>query len=335
MKDKVLFSLLLCFFSICFFSCAREAKTTSIEQVVLYANITGIESILDNFEDMTGIQVDYNRVSTTDFLSRVLKEHASDSLAADVIQAPITVLNQLSQAGILTPYISSSADDFPEWTKRESEGIYKFAIEYVGIIYNKTFIFSEEAPQSYQQLTDPKWKDKIVMPDPAVHLTTVSWLVALKEHIFDNNEIEWMDFVYGLAANNPLLVESFTPTASVILSGERSIGISMPKYLITMPSDSLDWVKSVPLLGSLRGIGIYVNARNLAGAKRFIDYWLSDSVGETLADEVGEYVLTPGVYPPIEGMEQANVVPITDLSDEENIYWSNVFKEIFHKNSEM
>ncbi|MCL2065291.1 MAG: extracellular solute-binding protein [Candidatus Cloacimonetes bacterium] len=334
MKNNVLFVLLLCSFSIYFCSCVNQSKSNSIENVVLYANITGIESILDDFEVRTGLHVVYNRVSTTDFLSTIINEHDINNLSADIIQAPITVLNQLSKAGILTPYISSSADDFPDWTKRESEGIYKFAIEYVGIIYNSELISSEEAPQNYQNLTDPQWKDKIVMPDPAVHLTTVSWLVALKEHVFENNSTDWMDFIYGLAANNPMLVTSFTPTASVLLSGEKSIAISMPKYLITNPSDRLNWVKTVPLFGSLRGIGIYANAENPVGAKSFIDYWLSDSVGETLANEVGEYVLTPGIYPPIEGMEQAVVLPIADLSDEETIHWANIFKEIFHKSGE-
>jgi iron(III) transport system substrate-binding protein len=50
---------------------------------------------------------------------------------------------------------------------------------------------------------------------------------------------------------------------------------------------------------------------------------------EMLAKDVGEYVLAPGVYPPIDGMSQAKVLPIRELSDEEIQKWGAEFKKIF------
>ena len=50
---------------------------------------------------------------------------------------------------------------------------------------------------------------------------------------------------------------------------------------------------------------------------------------EILAKEVGEYVLAPGIYPPIAGMDKAKVVSIRELSDEEIQKWGNQFKKIF------
>ncbi len=48
-----------------------------------------------------------------------------------------------------------------------------------------------------------------------------------------------------------------------------------------------------------------------------------------LADKVGEYVLAPGVFPPIEGIGETRVLPIRELSDEEIRSWGEKFKEIF------
>jgi iron(III) transport system substrate-binding protein len=48
-----------------------------------------------------------------------------------------------------------------------------------------------------------------------------------------------------------------------------------------------------------------------------------------LATEVGEYVLAPGVYPPIDGMDKAKVIPIRTLSDEEISSYGAMFKKIF------
>ena len=48
-----------------------------------------------------------------------------------------------------------------------------------------------------------------------------------------------------------------------------------------------------------------------------------------LAKDVGEYVLAPGVYPPIDGMDKAKVIAIRELSDAEIQKWSGEFKKIF------
>jgi iron(III) transport system substrate-binding protein len=64
-------------------------------------------------------------------------------------------------------------------------------------------------------------------------------------------------------------------------------------------------------------------------ARLFVDYWLSEKAMGVLAKDVGEYVLAPGVYPPIDGMDQAKVLSIRDLSDEEIRSWGDKFKTIF------
>ena len=323
MKTKLVTMTITILIALAMVSCAKK------NEIVMYANITAVEPILADFETQTGITVEYARISATEYLDIVYKGHADRSLKADVFQAPITILDQLALMGFLSPYTSAAAIDFPDWAKRESEGIYKFAVELVGMVYNADFVAPDDIPNTYQDLTEPKWKDKIVMPYPATHPTTISWLLALKEHVFDNDDTQWQQFLKGLAANKPLFVESFTPSAAVLASGERYIGISMPKYVITNKDSSLDWVRTENMMGSLRGIGISAYSKNTESARQFIDYWLSDDVGIFLANEVGEYVLVPDVYPPLTGIKEINVIPIRDLDDEETARWGEYFKEIF------
>ncbi|MDR3201388.1 MAG: extracellular solute-binding protein, partial [Spirochaetales bacterium] len=186
--------------------------------VAFYANITSVDPLMADFEGKVGVKAEYTRISTTKFLSTVFTEFEAGKLLADVIQAPLPVMEQLRAGGVLTPYISPSAQGYPDWAKRENEGIYMFGIEYVGIIYNKELVKPEDVPKTYRNLTDPKWRNKIVMADPSIHPTTISWLVALKEHAFSNNEIQWRAFLAGLAANNPMFVASFGPTPAPLAS---------------------------------------------------------------------------------------------------------------------
>ena len=303
-------------------------RARSDGRVAFYANITAIEPIMKAFTADMGVKGEYTRIASPKFVATTITEFEAGKLSADVVQAPVPVMDLLKERGILASYRSPAAAGYPDWTRKDDR-MQLFGIEYVGIIFNKELVKPGEAPRRYQDLADPKWRNKIVMANPANHPSTISWLVGLKETVF-KSEAEWMSFVKGLAANQPMFVASFGPTPAPIASGEKPIGISMPKYIVTMAPAPLDWARlEQPLLGTPRAIGITSKAPRPAAARVFVDYWLSRKSMEILAKDVGEYVLAPGVYPPIDGMSKAKVLPIRELSDEEIQKWGAEFKKIF------
>lgn len=304
------------------------AKAKAEGTATFYANITAVEPIMEGFEADTGVKGAYTRISTSKFLATVLTEFEAGKLMADVVQAPLPVLEILKSKGVLASYSSPAAAGYADWTRKD-DAIQLFGIEYVGLIYNKELVKAADVPKRYEDLADPKWKDKIVMANPANHATTISWLVGLKETVFASEE-EWMSFLKGLAANKPMFVASFGPTPAPVESGEKLIAISMPKYIITKAPAPLDWARvEQPLLGTPRAIAVTSKAPHPNAARLFVDYWLSEKAMGVLAKDVGEYVLAPGVYPPIDGMDKATVMPIRDLSDEEIRKWGDQFKTIF------
>jgi len=304
----------------------EKAKTEG--KVTFYANITAIEPIMEEFTKVKGIKGEYTRISTSKFLATVLTEHQAGKLIADVLQSPLPIMELLKEKGVLASYQSPAASSYPEWTRKDDK-IQIFGIEYVALIYNKELVKPEDAPKKYEDLTDPKWQGKIVMANPSAHATTISWLVGLKENVFASEEA-WMAFVKGLAANKPMFVKSFGPTPAPVESGEKLIAISMPKYIITKAPAPLDWARvEQPLLGTPRGISVAATAKHPNAAKVFVDYWLSKDAMQMLANEVGEYVLHPGVYPPIDGIDKAKVLPIQELSDDEIREWGSKFRKIF------
>ncbi|MBC2712788.1 MAG: extracellular solute-binding protein [Desulfosarcina sp.] len=305
---------------------AKKAKAEG--QVSFYANMTAIQPIMDVFNTQTGLKGKYTRISTSKFLPTVLTEFQAGKLMADVLQAPLPVMQMLKAKGVLAPYTSPAAASYPAWTRKDNQ-IQTFGIEYVGLIYNKELVKPNDVPKRYEDLTDPKWKNKIVMANPGAHATTISWLVGLKENVF-KSETEWMQFLKGLAANRPMLVKSFGPTPAPVESGEKHIAISMPKYIITKAPAPLDWARvEQPLMGTPRGIAISSSAKNPNAAKLFVDFWLTKPAMGKLSTEVGEYVLAPGVFPPIDGMAKAEVIPIRTLSEKEIGSYGAMFKKIF------
>jgi iron(III) transport system substrate-binding protein len=307
---------------------ALLSKARTEGKVAFYANITAVEPIMKAFTADTGVDAEYTRISTAKFVATAITEFEAGKFMADVVQAPLPVLELLKEKGMLAPYRSPLAAGYPEWTRKDDR-IQLFGIEYVGLIYNKELVNPADVPKRYEDLTDPKWKNKIVMANPANHATTISWLIGLKENVF-KSDAEWMKFVKGLAANKPMFVASFGPTPAPIESGEKLIGISMPKYIITKAPAPLDWARlTQPLMGTPRAIAVSSTAPHPNAAKAFIDYWLSKKAMGMLANDVGEYVLAPGVFPPIDGMDKAKVIAIRELSDDEIKKWGAEFQKIF------
>ena len=307
---------------------ATAAKAKAEGKVSFYANITAVEPIVKAFGTDTGVPAEYTRISTTKFVATAITEYQAGKFMADVVQGPLPVLEMLGEKGMLAPYRSSAAAGYPEWTRKD-ERIQLFGIEYVALIYNKDLVKAADVPKHYRDLADPKWKNKIVMADPATHPTTIAWLVALREHVF-KSDAEWMAFLKGLAANRPMFVASFGPTPAPIESGEKLIGISMPKYIVTKAPAPLAWAQvEEPMMGTPRAIGVVASAPHPNAAREFVDYWLSKKAAAMMAKDVGEYVLAPGVYPPIEGIDKAKVIAIRELSDAETRKWGGEFKKIF------
>ena len=310
------------------FDKALVAKAQGEGKAAFYANITAVEPVMEAFTKTCGVKPEYTRISTTKFVATALTEHAAGKFMADVLQAPMPILEILKDKGILASYRSPMAAAYPEWTKKD-EKIQTFGIEYVALIYNRDLVKPADVPKRYEDITDPKWRNKIVMPDPASHPTTISWLVGMKEQVFKSEEA-WMKFVKGLAENKPMFVASFGPTPTPVESGEKLIAISMPKYIITKAPAPLDWARvSQPMLGTPRGIGVVASAPHPNAARLFVDFWLSRDAMKILADKVGEYVLYSSVYPSIPGIDKANVMPIRELSDDEIRKWAGEFKKIF------
>lgn len=325
MSMKKVFVLLLG----CFMVPGLLFSAMAADNINFYANITAVEPIIADYNSSADPDCVYTRISTSKYLATVLTEFSAGKLKADVFQGPLPILQMLKEKGVLTPYKSPSASGYPDWATQD-DTIVQFGIEYVAPIYNKELVKPEDVPTSYMDLTDPKWNNKLVMPDPASHATTISWLVGLKEAKIFGDDDGWMKFVKGLAANKPMFVKSFGPSPAPIASGEKLLGISMPKYIITKAPAPLAWAKVDTLLGTTRAIALGAQAPSPEGGKSFIDYWLSKRAMQLLADKVGEYVLTPGVYPPIDGIAEVKVLPIRELSDEEIRSWGKEFHAIFY-----
>ena len=275
-----------------------------------------MKAIETAFEQKYGVKVDYWRASSTKVLDRALTESRAGKPLFDVVLTNETPMRILKKEGVFGKFIPPAGARYAESVK-DPDGVlsppYRQVV--VGILYNPRLIKAEDLPRSLKDLLNPKWKGKIVMSDPTRHSTMTTWLANLEKLLGK----ETKSFLEGLAAQKPLMVESFIPAAQKIIAGEAPIGVSYIKYVYLYGKKEgapLDYVRLKQALAEYHYVAVGAQPPHPNAARLFANYFITEDALKILASQ-GEFVLLKGVYPPIPDADKLEIVQMDDLSDDE------------------
>ena len=231
----------------------------------------------------------------------------------------------LKKEGIFARYIAPSSERFPEQFKEKDALITPWRILPISILYNTDSVKSDEVPKSLDDLLSPKWKGKISMPDPSRHTTTAKFLWNLEKLM----GARWRDYVRKLAAQQPLLVESLAPVTPAIIKGEAQVGIAYIKF-VKQYKGPVSYVTLEKYLSDPNHLALGAKAAHSNAGRLYIEYAVSAD-GQRIIAQDGEFVLSPGVYPPIQGADKVspNMVPMDNPTEEQAKNLSNEFRQIF------
>lgn len=263
------------------------------------------------FERKYGVDLQYWRASSTGVLDRVLTEVKAANPQFDVVLTNRAPMNIMKAGGSFGKYTSPEAANFPDKAK-DPDGVLQplYRAVVVSILYNTKLVKPEEAPRTLEELLDPKWKGKIVLPDPAQHTTTTQWLFNLQKLLGPNYEL----FIKSLSKQEPRLVRSFIPSAETVIKGEKALGITYVKYVKVYEPAPIDYVRLPVLLADVHSLAIGAKAKHPNAAKLFTDFFISRE-GLAIIAEAGEFVAVPGVFPPIKDADKLNIVYMDELTE--------------------
>lgn len=280
------------------------------------------------FEQKYGIPVDYFRAASNRTMDRVLTESRAGRPLYDVVLTNRSPMLILKKEGVFGKYVSPSYDTYPA-TTRDGDGVLSpsYRVVVVSVLFNTRLLKPEDAPKSLADLLDPKWKGKIVMPDPNVHTTTAVWLANLERVM----GAQYRPFVERLAGQ-VALAESFLPVAQKVIVGEFPLGITYVKYVHIFGREGapLDYVRLNPVLAETHHIAVGAKAPHPNAARLFVDVFTS-RLGLLALAQAGEFVLVPGVYPPIKDADKLRVVLMEDLDEQELKTFRDDVGKIFAK----
>jgi iron(III) transport system substrate-binding protein len=163
------------------------------------------------------------------------------------------------------------------------------------IAYNPKVIPPAEAPKTWKDLLDPKWKGKMVTAHPGY-----SGIIAT--HVLALVNLHGWDYFKQLAQNKLMLVQSAVDPSGVVASGERPVAVNGGDYTFAQtkrkgnPIEIVYPKEGVPLIVSPTAITSFAPHPNTA--RLFTDFIFTREVQQVLADSEDLYTGHPEVkYP--------------------------------------
>jgi iron(III) transport system substrate-binding protein len=300
----------------------KEAK------VVVYGSVPpqSMEGLHQAFKKKYGIDVEYWRGSSTQVSERALTEWRAGKPAFDIAEGNRGVQLIMKDEGLFQKFIPPASQKFPDRFKEKDALITPWRVLPISMLYNTESVKSGDIPKTFDDLLNPKWMGKISIPDPTRHTTTAQFLWNLRKFKGD----KWLDYVKGLAKQKPVLVESLAPVTTTIIKGEALVGITYIKY-IKQYKGPVDYIPMDQYLTDPNYLSLSAKASHPNAAKLYIDFACSPEGQKEIAED-GEFVLAPGVYPPIKDADKVapKMVFMDNPSEEEfKKLMSGTFREIF------
>ncbi|WBB75630.1 extracellular solute-binding protein [Micromonospora sp. WMMD1128] len=266
-------------------SAAKEEGT-----VTLYSSVEedATATFAKSFTDRYDVEVQVVRLTSAQLAQRFAAEAQAGAPAADALLISRTGFTaDAIESGWLVPLADAGLPDFPgnldERFVLPDEGTAISIIQPAGIAYNTDLVPAGEAPKTWADLLDPKWKGRIAIPDPASSASYIGeWLVVA--------EASGPDFLQRFAAQDLKKYASGVPAAAAVAAGEAAFCVMGLASHIVDPKAKGAPIEFVapPLTSGAEVVpGVAANSRHPNAARLLIQYALSAEGSKVLADAAG------------------------------------------------
>ncbi|HEY3303000.1 MAG TPA: extracellular solute-binding protein [Candidatus Binatia bacterium] len=242
------------------------------------------------------IDVEVHRAGSQRVLQRVMQEADAGIKNVDVVHtSDAGHFTLLKDKGLIMKYVPKSSEPFPAGFKDSGGYYYGLRATLSVIAYNPKIIADKDAPKTWKDLLNAKWRGKEVTAHPGYSGIIMTHVLALVK------QFGW-EYFQELAKNKVHITQSANDPAGVVASGERPVGVNGAEYFYYKTLKQGNPLKivypkeGVPLVVSPTAIAAAAPHPN--AAKLFTEYILTKESQQVLADKEGLYTGHPEVtYP--------------------------------------
>jgi iron(III) transport system substrate-binding protein len=291
-----------------------EAKKEG--HVVLYSAFVGLaahQNLKRDFEANYGITVDILEGRASEIRERIRIEQVAGRFTADVSEnGRTTTTLQIAQDHVFDPFgtLPSLGHLKPEFHSDEIR-LATFAIAY-GILANTRLVKPEDEPKSWMDLTDPKWKGKILSDDLRALGGGGVLFYVLEEHLgqefHEKLAKQELKFSREIPANERRIARGelplYIPVSLTSLSELKGLPV---KFLV--PKEGLPYVGY--------DLALLKHAPHPNAARLLMEYCIGERMQQTYAD-LGLLPAISGTVskldPEIAKLEQSKLLGTTDAT---------------------
>jgi iron(III) transport system substrate-binding protein len=295
-------------------------------EVMFYGAITvnSSKAIGDAFEKKYGIKLRHWRGDATELINRSLAEARAGKPGFDVTLGNEVVMHSLDEKNLFAVFEPPAAKSYPKQFLDPDKKMTPWRVLPYGINYNHQLLKAAEAPKSWEELLEPKWKGKFGMANPGIHVTTLQFALNLDKLLGP----KWLKVVEGWAKNEPRVGRSLADTIQPLTSGEVQVALGYIKDKFQYPGP-IEYIRMNKYLASLSFVAINRQAPHPNAARLFTDFFVGPEA-QRIFGEYGEYVFHPEADHKFKKDVKNDQIVVMRLPNNEELEtWSKKFREMF------
>jgi iron(III) transport system substrate-binding protein len=252
------------------------------------------DEVSRQFTEKTGIESEYFRAGSNNLVQKFDQERQANQVrcSALVITIPVLVA-QWAKEGVLLPY------DSPEYAHYPAEFVIEgyagpIAGEPMAIAYNSELVSADEAPKTWEDLLDPKWKGKLALTDAASASSALHWFAAVQS-------VYGKEFMEKLSQQDVLVRTGGADVANTLVSGERPVAAAITQSHASRAIGKGGALRIVvpeagaPIISNV--VCIPAEAPNPEAGKKLVDFILSEEIQVMLQNDFFSPSLRKGMPP--------------------------------------
>jgi iron(III) transport system substrate-binding protein len=291
------------------------------------------EKIAKSFEaKFPGIAVRVERSGAERVFQRIGQEYGSNIHAVDVANSSDAAhFIVWKKQNLLEAYLPEDVAKFYPAEHKDPDGMFaSFRVWVCIIAYNTNLVKKEEAPKSFADLLDPKWKGKIVKAHPGYSGTIMTATYQMQR------DLGWSYFE-KLAAQGIMQVQSSADPPKRLALGERAVMADGNEYNIFQikekngPVEPVYATEGSPLI--VGPTGMFKAAPNPNAAKLFCNYSFTPECQQLIIDVGGLRSMHPQTKEkegrtPFKNIKVMKDDPaaVEKMSDEIKAHYSKLFR---------
>ena len=246
--------------------------------VLIYTTGTTTQPIMDKFRARYPfIKLEVWRGDSVEVTRKTMEEYQAGRYDVDAFELSTAGLIPMRDTQILQPFATPETASFIPEAIEPNRFWASTRVSYTGVGFNTKAVSREDAPKTYRDMLDPKWKSRMAISGSLG--TAGNWVGAMVL-------ADGVDYVRALGRQNMRVYQaSGRAVANLMISGE--VTISPNSYYDHVTSSKtegapLDWIAPGPVPVLDTAVAITSRAKHPHAAMLFVDFMIGREAQEML-----------------------------------------------------